>query len=125
MMAQLGHYLLKQREWSEAEPVLRECLAIRADGPARRLEHLNTRSLLGGALLSQEKYAEAEPLILAGYEGLKARQAKIPPPARPRLAEAAQRVVRLYDAWGKPDRAAAWKARFGLTDLPADVFARP
>jgi hypothetical protein len=34
-------------------------------------------------------------------------------------------VVRLYEAWHQPDRAAAWKARLGLTDLPADVFARP
>jgi hypothetical protein len=34
-------------------------------------------------------------------------------------------VVRLYEAWGKSGPAAVWKERLGLTDLPADVFARP
>jgi hypothetical protein len=33
--------------------------------------------------------------------------------------------VRLYEAWGKTELAAAWKERLGLADLPADVFARP
>jgi hypothetical protein len=36
-------------------------------------------------------------------------------------------VVRLYEGWGRPDQAAAWKAKMGMPDLPdpADVFARP
>jgi hypothetical protein len=41
------------------------------------------------------------------------------------LPAAAERVVRLYEAWGKPAQAAVWKAKLGLADLPADVFARP
>jgi hypothetical protein len=82
-------------------------------------------SKLGGALLGQGRYAEAEPLITQGYEGMRARAAKIPPLGKPRLSEAAQRVMQLYQAWGQPEKAAAWKARLGLADLPADVFARP
>ena len=42
---------------------------------------------------------------------MKAREARIPAPARPRLAEAAERVVKLYEAWGKPDKAAEWRAK--------------
>ena len=42
-----------------------------------------------------------------------------------RLREAAERVVRLYEGWGKAERAAMWKAKLGMPDLPADVFARP
>ena len=38
----------------------------------------DTQSLLGDSLLGQKKYAEAEPLLLSGYEGLKAREARIP-----------------------------------------------
>jgi hypothetical protein len=82
-------------------------------------------SQLGGAVLGQGRYAEAEPLVVPGYEGMKAREARIPATAKPRLAEAAVRVVRLYEAWGKADQATAWKARLGMEDLPADVFARP
>jgi hypothetical protein len=56
---------------------------------------------------------------------MKAREAMIPAPARPGLTEAAERVVRLYEAWGKPGKATEWKAKLGLADLPADVFATP
>jgi hypothetical protein len=117
--------LIQQSQWAEAETILRECLAIRAKTQPDDWSTFSTRSVLGGCLLGQKKYAEAEPLILAGYEGLKAREAQIPAPSKPRLAEAAERVVRLYEAWGKPEQAAAWKARLGIPDLPADVFDRP
>jgi hypothetical protein len=80
---------------------------------------------LGDALLGQGRYDEAQPLIIEGYEGLEARQAKIPAPSRARVSEATERVVRLYDSWGNSDRAAAWKIRLGMPGLPADVFARP
>jgi hypothetical protein len=76
-------------------------------------------------LLGQGKYREAEPLVVSGYDGLKAREAKIPVTEKTRLREAAERVVRLYESWGKPERAAAWRAKLGLADLPADVFAPP
>ena len=117
--------LLEQARWSEAEPVLRECLAIREKAIPDDWTRYNAMSLLGGALLGQGRYAEAEPLIVPGYEGMKARAAKIPAPAKPPCPEAAERVVRLYEAWGRPEQAAAWKAKLGLADLPADVFARP
>jgi hypothetical protein len=85
----------------------------------------NAMSQLGGALEGQGKYAEAEPLAVEGYEGLKARASKVPAGAKPRLLAAAERVVRLYEAWGRPDKAAEWKKKTGLEDLPDDVFARP
>jgi hypothetical protein len=81
--------------------------------------------MLGEVMLGQKRYAEAEPLIVAGYEGMKARESEIPPPSRPLLPEAAARVIRFYEAWGKPEQAAEWKIKLGLRDLPADVFARP
>ena len=68
-------------------------------------------SLLGGSLLGQKKYAEAEPMILGGYEGMKARQAAIPAAARYLLADAGERIIALYQGWGKTDRAAEWRAR--------------
>ncbi len=125
VLAQIGNNLLKQAKWSEAEPMLRECLAIRDKVVPNDWSRFNTMNELGGALLGRGRYAEAEPLLLSGYDGMKARAAKIPPAAKPRVPEAAARIVRLYDAWGKPEKAAAWKRRLGLTDLPADVFARP
>jgi hypothetical protein len=82
-------------------------------------------SLLGGALLGRSRHAEAEPLLVAGYEGMNGRGARLPVPDLPGLLEAAERVVRLYEEWNKPDQARAWKVKPGMTNPPADVFAGP
>jgi tetratricopeptide (TPR) repeat protein len=123
-LADLGRNLLAQNKRSEAEPLLRECLAIRQAAPDD-WPHYDAKSLLGGALLGQGRYTEAEPLIVSGYEGMKERETKIAMPDRPRLWEAAERAVRLYEDWGKAERAAMWKAKVRIPALPADVFARP
>ena len=115
-LAPLGQNLILQGKWTEAEPVLRDCLAIREKSQPDDWSTFNTRSVLGGSLLGQKKYAEAEPLIVSGYEGLKAREAKIPPPGKPRLTEAAERVLKLYEAWGKKDDAAKWRARLAQAE---------
>jgi hypothetical protein len=48
--------------------------------------------------------------LIQGYEGLKERQERIPFLWRKkRPAEAAARLVALCDAWGKPDKADAWR----------------
>jgi tetratricopeptide (TPR) repeat protein len=124
-LAGFGQNLLKQAKWSEAESVLRESLAISVKTQTDDWRRFHTMSQLGGALMGQGRYAAAEPLVVPGYEGMMARESRIAVPDRSRLREAAERVVQLYEAWGRPDQAAAWKAKLGLTDLPADVFARP
>ncbi len=124
-LAYLGFNLLKQMRWSDAEPLLRECLAIREKTIPGDWRVYNTMSQLGVTLLVQGRHAEAEPLIVQGYEGMKAREARITAAGKLRLSEAAQQVVRLYEALGKREKAAAWKAKLGLTELPADVFVQP
>ena len=69
----------------------------------------HTKSLLGGALLGQKKYVEAEPLLLAGYEGLKARESKSPADGMELFSQAMERLVQLYTEWEKPDLASAWQ----------------
>jgi hypothetical protein len=56
---------------------------------------------------------------------MKACEAKIPANGRYLITEAEKRVVRLYTNWGKQDQVTAWKAKVGMPDLPADVFAAP
>ncbi len=124
ILAMVGTNLLNQRKWSEAEAVLRECLAIRQKAQPDDWSTFNTRSQLGGALLSEGRFAEAEPLVVAGYEGLKTRAARIPDAGWPRLVEASRRVVELYEAWGRSADADTWRQRLGLADLPEDVFGR-
>jgi serine/threonine protein kinase/tetratricopeptide (TPR) repeat protein len=107
----LGWHLLRAGQPAEAEPVLRECLAIREKKEPDAWATFLTKSLLGGALLGQKKYAEAEPLLRDGYEGMKQREAKVPPIEKNRLAEAAERLAQLYDATGRADEARAWRAK--------------
>jgi serine/threonine protein kinase len=125
-LAALGRNLLKQARWSEAEPVLREGLSIYVNTQPDTWQRYHTMSLLGGALIGQGRYVEAEPLAVQGCEGLRARAAKISAFVKTsRLYEASERVVRLYEHWGRLEQAKWWKEALGLRDLPANAFARP
>ena len=124
-MASVGSNLIKQQKWPEAETILRELVSIREKALPDDSLRFNAMSQLGGALLGQGRYAEAEPLVIDGYEGMKARAARIPPAGEVSVSEAAERVIRLYQAWGKPQKAAEWKVKLGLADLPDNVFGRP
>ncbi len=110
LLAQIGLSLLQLKKWTEAEPLLRECLAIREKTEPDDWRTCNTKSLLGGALLGQKKYAEAEPLLRKGYEGMKQREKTIPPQASTRLPEALDRLIEFYTATNKPDEVKKWQA---------------
>jgi hypothetical protein len=99
----LGQNLLQQKKWADAEPVLRESLGICEKKEPDDWRTFNTMSVLGGALLGQKKHAEAEPLLLKGYEGMRAREDKIPEPAKKRIPDALNRLIELYIATDKPE----------------------
>ena len=69
LLAQGGLVLLGQKKWSDAEPLSRECLAIRKKTQPDEWLTFNTQSMLGGALLGQKKYATAEPLCSRATTG--------------------------------------------------------
>jgi hypothetical protein len=119
VLAQYGLILLQAKAFAEAEPVLRECLAIREKAEPDAWSTFNTRSLLGGALLGQKKYAEAEPLLRQGYEGMKAREKTIPKAEATRLPEVLDRLIELYTATGKPDEVERWRAERARYDRGA------
>ena len=108
-LAQFGRPLLQVQAFAEVEPLLRECLAIREKTQPDSWLTFNTKSMLGAALLGQKKYADAEPLLLAGYEGMKQHEKTIPPPGQLRLTEALERLVTFYEETEKPDEAAKWR----------------
>ncbi len=108
-LAMTGMILLQEKKWTEAEPLLRECLAIREKTQSDVWSTFNTQSLLGGALLGQQKYADAQPLLLSGYQGMKEREAAIPEPAKHRLPESLDRLIELYTATDKPDEVKKWQ----------------
>jgi tetratricopeptide (TPR) repeat protein len=121
-LAALGSNLLQQENWTNAEAVLCECLAIRVQRQPDAWTTFNTQSMLGGALLRQKKYADAEPLLLKGYEGMKQRTEKMPPQTKDaRLREALERMVQLYDAKNESEEAAKWRKELNDQRNPAET----
>jgi tetratricopeptide (TPR) repeat protein len=109
--------LLLQQRYDEAEPHVREAIATfekqRPDG-IRRFYWI---SLFGAVRLGQQRYAEAEPLLLQGYEGMKQRVA-IHAGERRRLIEAGAWIVRFYEATNQPEKARLWRDKVN-PKLPA------
>jgi len=111
-LANLGYLLLQAKAFTEAEPPLRECLAILGKTQPDRWTTFNAQSMLGGALLGVKKYDEAEPLLLQGYEGLCHLEWTMPAPARTFLTDAIQRLVSFYQSrggHGDPENAAKYR----------------
>jgi tetratricopeptide (TPR) repeat protein len=104
-----GVQLVHMRAWDAAEPLLREALPIREQAQPDAWTTYNTRALLGSALLGQKKFADAEPLLLDGWRGLKEREASIPMPGRVYVVEAIERVVQFYETTGDTTKAAAFR----------------
>jgi tetratricopeptide (TPR) repeat protein len=124
-LAGLGRDLLKQHEPADAEPILRKCLAVFEAKQAGDWSTFYARSLLGASLRQQGQYAQAEPLLISGYDGLTTRKAQIPPALRTQVEEVGGWIVELYRAWGKSKAASQWSRKLGiLPDLPADPFQR-
>ncbi len=118
---------------AEAEPLLRECLAIREEKLPDHWLRFNAMSFLGGALAgqaaelvasdpqaAQAKLLEAEPLLLAAYERMQP-----PPNLANRKREARERIVKLYEAWdaaepgkGYAEIAAEWRAKLQTVAEP-------
>ena len=71
--------------------------------------------MLGTALAALAKYADAEPLLVAGYQGLIRRKAAIPWESRSAPEQAGERIVQLYQDWGKPEKVAEWRQKLQAT----------
>ncbi len=106
----LGDCLLRLSRLAEAESLLRECLAISQKQEPNGWRWFNTQSMLGGALLGQKKYADAEPPLLAGYDGLKLQEAQIPEQVKSSLPQALDRLIELYTATDQSDEVKKWQA---------------
>jgi tetratricopeptide (TPR) repeat protein len=107
----LARVLQQRGNLTGAEALARECCDLYEKLYPDDWRAFETRSLLGGILLDQERYAEAEPLLVGGYDGLKRREARIPAHDRQCLKETAHHAVELYESTARPDKATDWKKR--------------
>ena len=117
-LAGLGSVLTQAGEPKEGEKLLREALELHRKAPpvgTWAWVTAENESLLGGCLAAQGRYAAAEPLLLQSYGALKDKPAA--PPLR--KLQALERIVKLYEGWGKPEKAAEWRKK-----LPAAPNAK-
>jgi len=103
----LGSLLVDKQRAAEAEPLLRRCLEIRlaARGPESWIA-AHAGNALGHCLARQGRYAEAESLLTGSIPILTASGA----PSLARKRQAIEHVIALYEAWGRPDRAAVYRS---------------
>jgi serine/threonine protein kinase len=101
-----------RRQYDRAEPLL--CAVVKARTAKLGPEHPDTLASKDGLArlyVARRRYDPAERLLREVYEGLKGRQADMPVDGKARLKEAAGRLARLYEAWGKKDQAAQWRRK--------------
>ncbi len=115
----IGEALLAQKNFAQAEAKLRAALPFYEKQFPDHYQQFKAKSALGAALAGEKKYAEAEPLLVSGYEGLRAQQANIPKNDKLMLTDSLERLVQLYDAWGKKAEAAKWRTQLDKTKAAA------
>jgi len=98
--------LVEQHRFAEALPVARQAFTIldsqlAPEDTARE----SMRVVLAATLVGLHRFAEAEKLLLEALGNLQ-RSKDASPSA---IAGAAKELVSLYDAWGKPEKAAAYR----------------
>ena len=106
----LANTLRRQQKFSDAEPLFRECVAMRETNSPNAWYTYFTRLRLGATLMGNRKYDEAEPLLISGYEGMRQRESGI----RDRyqvLEESIQSLVQLYEATFRFEKAAEWRTK--------------
>ncbi len=99
----LGRVANEKGDYAGAEQWLNRALEIgRQAFPGGHWRIDVTRSVLGDCWTRAERFSEAEPLLLESYRALQKRQGE----RSPATLKTLDRLVRLYQAWGRPEEAA-------------------
>jgi tetratricopeptide (TPR) repeat protein/tRNA A-37 threonylcarbamoyl transferase component Bud32 len=107
-LADLGWGLVLMGRSAEAEPLLAESRALFAQAPPP-MEHYPAwaECWQGAALAGLRRYEEAEPHLLAAEEKL----GEVSTALRWHRRAALEQLVKLYEAWDKPELAERWRKK--------------
>ncbi len=106
---ELALVYLSQGKIAKSESLAREALETAKKVQPDNWRRYYAASLLGAALAGEKRYAEAEPLLLEGFQGMLSHKDKMSSPDRYYLDRAQEWLVHLYLAWGKSDEAVRWR----------------
>jgi Flp pilus assembly protein TadD len=105
--------------FAEAEALARQCVALGDQQDPDDWRTFHARAALGAALLGQKKYGEeTERMLLAGFMGMKEREAwqRDPSEIRARSKDIAQLLVQFYEATGREERTVEWRKKVSGAD---------
>lgn len=77
-IASLAEVRIKERKHADAEPLRCEVLAKYDESHPDAWLRKEAQTLLGESLAGEQKVDEAEPLLWAGYKGLRSHLAALP-----------------------------------------------
>jgi eukaryotic-like serine/threonine-protein kinase len=107
-----GRCLILLRKFEEAEAPLAESVTLFAKANSGMPHHPAWAECWYGASLTElRRYAQAEPHLLAAEKGL----SQAPTCPRRHYRQAVEQLVKLYNAWGKPDQANVWRKKLNAT----------
>ncbi len=104
----LGRVQIDARRFAQAERSLRNVLRLYDQTGERGWQRAAATGLLGESLVGLRRYAAAEPLLLEGYRTLEAQRDEIPADEQQVFREARAALHRLYQEWGRPEKASEW-----------------
>lgn len=83
------------------------------------LDRVRAEGLKGEILTQQKQWQEAEPLLVDSFNKLSNQllRRKTHPWQRWQVSRACERVIAMYDAWGKSEEAAKWKAKLAEVNM--------
>lgn len=108
---QSGIAQMLEKKWADAEVTLRRAHEAYVEAKLDVWQRYYAEALLGETLVAEKRLGEAEPILLAGYEGLRQREAAIPAVSKPAVGRAAEWLARLYREAGKVELAEEWKVK--------------
>jgi hypothetical protein len=77
-----------------------------------------TQAILGASLAGERKYDEAEPTLTSAYDSLVERRGSMLAEFRPSIADWGERIVVMYQSWGRADKAAEWREKAAIGGAP-------
>ncbi len=105
-LTRLGWALVELHRYEEAEPLLVEALQIREKRkPPGHWKTAKTKSILGSCYVGLGRFEGAEPLLRDSYPLIAQARGS----DHRRSQQALQRILDLYEVWGKPEQAAQYR----------------
>ena len=103
------------REGKRAEPLAQQAVAtLRSAFPGGHPYIAQAESILGGCVTLSQRFTLAESLLLRTYPVLQTNMGERSPETR----KALQRIIALYEAWGKPAKVAEYRAQLVALEAP-------